>query len=86
MVNFLLKVARNFGMKFLREEVTDCGAVDGALLCDSCRTLSLYGATCDSMLAEKCLLTMENLEFRDLIDEIGLREFWEIESVVWRVL
>ena len=86
MVNFLLKVARNFGMKFLREEVTDCGAVDGALLCDSGRMLSLYGATCDSMLAKKCRLTMGSLEFRDLIDEIEHREFWEIESAVWRVL
>ena len=73
-------------MKFLREEVTDCGAVDGALLCDSCRTLSLYGAICDSMLAEKCRLTMESLEFCNLIDEIELCEFWEIESAVWRVL
>ena len=58
MVNFLLKVARNFGMKFLREEVTDCGAVGGALLCESCRMLLLYCATCNSMLAEECRLTM----------------------------
>ena len=48
--------------------------------------LSLYCATCNSMLGEECRLTMENLEFRDLLDEIGLSEFWEIESAVWRVL
>ena len=34
MVNFYEEVDRNFGMKFLREEVTDGGAVDGAWIWD----------------------------------------------------
>ena len=48
---FLDEIDRNFETKFLREEVTDCNAVDGAWLWDSCRRLSLYNATCDAMLA-----------------------------------
>ena len=80
------EIDRNFGMKFLREEVTDCNAVDGAWLWNSCRSLSLYKATCAALLAVECCLRMGNFEFRDLIVEFELREYEEIEAAVWRVL
>ena len=63
MVNF----PRNFGMKFLREEVTDCGAVDGAWFWGCCLRLSLYKATCAALVAVECLFYMENSELRDLL-------------------
>ena len=38
------------------------------------------------MLAVECRFRMGNFEFRDLIVEIDLREYEEIEAAVWRVL
>ena len=75
MVNFSEEVDRNFGMKFLREEVTDCGAVDGAWIWGDCLRLSLYKSTCAALVAPECRLEMGNSEFRDLIVEFELREF-----------
>ena len=86
MVNFSEEVDRNFGMKFLREEVTDSGTVDGAWIRGCCLRLSLYKATCAALFAVECRLEMENSEFRDLLVEFELREFWELEPAVWRVL
>ena len=67
-------------MKFLREEVTDCNAVDGAWLRDSCRRLSFYKASCDASLALECSFWTGNFEFRDLIGEIELRGYEEMET------
>ena len=86
MVNFYEEVDRNFGMKFLREEVTDGGAVDGAWIWSGCLRLSLYKATCAAFVAVEYRVEMGNSEFRDLIGESELREFWELETAVWRVL
>ena len=86
MVNLSGEVDRNFGMKFLREEVTDGGAVDGAWIWSGCLRLSLYKATCAALVAVECLFEMENSELRDLLVEFELREFWELEPAVWRVL
>ena len=86
LVNFSEEVDRNFGMKFLREEVTDGGAVDRAWIRGGCLRLSLYKATCAALVAVECRLEMGNSEFRDLIDEIELCEYEELETAVWRVL
>ena len=75
MVNFYEEVDRNFRMKFLREEVTDGGAVDGAWIWVCRLRLSLCEATCAAFYAGECLFDLENSESRDLLVEFELREF-----------